>query len=142
VPSAFALNLPAPPRDKSLQSRAIAVASAGGFMPIRLQGTLAFEPGFVKKLPKLEQAMVAQGLEPSSFVISKDFATPATMPIVGPFFYDYTVFVGDDYFTVTEPNDLRFLGYLIDRVLAPEPEPLRKAKTLLARFTRFMALPI
>jgi hypothetical protein len=114
-------------------------------MPIILQGTLPFEPGFVKKLPQLEMAMAAHGLEGSSFVISKDFATPATMPIVGPFFYDYTVFIGDDHFTVTEPNDMRFLGYLIDRVLAPdapEPEPVRMAKTLLARFTRFMAQPI
>jgi len=30
--------------------------------------------------------MIAHGLEPSAFVISKERATPATVPIIGPFF--------------------------------------------------------
>jgi len=57
--------------------------------------------------------MLAHGLEPSEFVISKDRATAPTVPLIGPFFYDYTVFVGDDHFTVTEPNDIKFLDIFI-----------------------------
>jgi len=34
---------------------------------------------------------------------------PATVPVIGPF-YDHTVFFGDEHFTVTEPNDMRFPG--------------------------------
>ena len=66
---------------------------------------------FMRKLPKLEQVMIAHGLEPSEFVISKDRATPPTVPFIGPFFYAYTVFVGEESFTVTEPNDMVFLEY-------------------------------
>ena len=63
-------------------------------MAITLQSTVGgFSPEFMRKLPDLEQAMVAHGLEPSQFVISKDWATPATAPFIGPFFYDYTVFL-------------------------------------------------
>jgi hypothetical protein len=60
---------------------------------IILQSTVGgFTAEFMRRLPELEQAMVAHGLEPSQFVISKDRATPATVPVIGPFFYDYTVF--------------------------------------------------
>ena len=64
--------------------------------------------------------MTAHGLEPEQFVISKDQATPATAPFIGPFFYDYTVFVGEESFTVTEPNDIRFLEYLYNRCIAED----------------------
>ena len=58
------------------------------------------------------------------FVISKDRATPPTVPCIGPFFYDYTVFVGDENFTVTEPNDMTFLEYFYQRcIAADEPAP-------------------
>ena len=83
-------------------------------MAITLQSTVGgFSPEFIRKLPALEQAMIAHGLEPSQFVISKDWATQAAVPypFLRPFFYDYTVFVGDENFTVTEPNDMRFLEY-------------------------------
>lgn len=69
----------------------------------------------MRELPSLEQRMIARGLDPSQFVISKDRATPATVPVIGPFFYDYTVFFGDEHFTVTEPNDMLFLDYLRQR---------------------------
>ncbi|MDE2469370.1 MAG: hypothetical protein KGL35_11650, partial [Bradyrhizobium sp.] len=59
-------------------------------------------------------------LEPSNFVISKDRASPEG-PWIGPFFYQYTVFIGKENFTVTEPSDLRFYDYLYDRCIA-EPE--------------------
>src|SRR5260370_18932819 len=71
--------------------------------------------------------MTANGLDPTEFVISKDRATPATVPLIGPFFYEYTVFFGDEKFTVTEPNDMRFLEYFYRRCAAPadeaEPNP-------------------
>ena len=96
-------------------------------MPITLQSTVGgFSAEFMRKLPELEQAMIAHGLEPSQFVISKDRATPPAVPFIGPFFYDYTVFIGDESFTVTEPNDIRFLEYFYQRCIA-EDEAARRA---------------
>jgi hypothetical protein len=135
------LNLPAFPPDQDRQSvRARLVVS------ITLQSTVGgFSAEFMRRLPALEQAMVAHGLEPSAFVISKDRATPATVPIIGPFFYDYTVFVGEEHFTVTEPNDIQFLDYFYQRCIA-EDEPARPAHRrrpgLISRIFRWMAQPI
>ncbi len=85
-------------------------------MSITLQSTVGgFSAEFMRKVPALEQAMIAHGLEPAQFVISKDRATPPSVPFIGPFFYDYTVFVGDDSFTVTEPNDMVFFEYFYRR---------------------------
>src|SRR5271154_187748 len=93
-------------------------------MSIILQSTVdGFSGEFMRKLPLVEQAMIAHGLEPSLFVISKDRATPASVPFAGPFFFDYPVFFGDKHFTVTEPNDMRFLDYLYDRVNAADNTP-------------------
>jgi hypothetical protein len=112
---------------------------------ITLQSTVGgFSAEFMRRLPQLEQAMVACGLEPSQFVISKDRAAPAAVPFIGPFFYDYTVFVGDENFTVTEPNDIRFLDYFYARCIAddePAPAPTRGAG-LISRIFRWMAQPI
>jgi hypothetical protein len=93
------LNLPSFPlyQDRQRQSRPFPAArrSHEVIVAITLQSTVGgFSPEFMRKLPDLEQAMVAHGLEPSQFIISKDWATPATAPFIGPFFYDYTVFVG------------------------------------------------
>ena len=53
-------------------------------MAITLQSTVGgFSPEFMRRLPRLEQAMIAHGLEPSEFVISKDRASPET-PWIGP----------------------------------------------------------
>ena len=53
---------------------------------ITLQSTVGgFSAEFMRKLPLVEKAMIAHGLEPSQFVISKDRATPPTVPIIGPF---------------------------------------------------------
>jgi hypothetical protein len=113
---------------------------------IILQSTVGgFSAEFMRKLPDLERAMIAHGLEPSQFVISKDRATPATVPMIGPFFYDYTVFAGDENFTVTEPNDIKFLEYFYQRCIAPDeaapaqPEP---SGGLISRILRWMAQPI
>ena len=92
--------------------------------------------------------MVAHGPKPSQFVISKDWATPASTPLPAllPFFYDYTVFISEENFTVTEPNDTRFLDYLYQRCIAEdetalEPQRARHAG-LISRIFRWMAQPI
>ena len=116
-------------------------------MPITLQSTVGgFSPEFMRRLPALEQAMIAHGLEPSEFVISKDRATPASVPFIGPFFYDYTVFVGEENFTVTEPNDMVFLDYFYKRCIAEDqeqPEEIaRRSRGLIHRFLRWMTQPV
>jgi hypothetical protein len=113
---------------------------------ITLQSTVGrFSAEFRRRLPALEQAMVAHGLEPSQFVISKDRATPATVPMIGPFFYDYTVLVGEEHFTVTEPNDIQFLVYFFQRCIAEdEAEQASRPRRpgLINRIFRWMAQPI
>ncbi len=117
-------------------------------MAITLQSTIGgFSDEFTQRLPKLEQAMIENGLDPAEFVISKDRATPATVPLLGPFFYEYTVFFGGEKFTVTEPNDMRFLEYFYDRCIAPddptpEQEQLARSTGLISRIFRWMARPI
>ncbi len=115
-------------------------------MPITLQSTVGgFDAAFRRRLPLLERAIVDHGLDPAEFVFSKDFATPATLPFVGPCFYDYTVFVGDEHFTVTEPNDSRFLDYFHKRVIAAEadaPEEPRRSDGWMSRLSRWMSQPI
>jgi hypothetical protein len=115
---------------------------------ITLQSTVGgFSAEFMRKLPLVEQAMIAHGLEPSQFVISKDRATPPTVPFIGPFFYDYTVFVGEENFTITEPDDIKFLDYFYQRCIAedemtPEQERRRRRAGLINRFFRWMTQPI
>jgi hypothetical protein len=117
-------------------------------MAITLQSTVGgFSPEFMRKLPELENAMLAHGLEPSEFVISKDRASPEG-PWIGPFFYQYTVFIGKEHFTVTEPNDLRFYEYLCDRCIAePADDAIRlqqppRRPGLITRIFRWMEQPI
>ena len=121
-------------------------------MPITLQSTVGgFSPEFMRRLSQLEQAMIAHGLEPAEFVISKDRATPPSVPFIGPFFYDYTVFIGDENFTVTEPNDIKFLEYFYQRCIAedaatPEQQQEQKRRArhpgLIRRVLQWMAQPI
>ena len=113
-------------------------------MPITLQGTAGgFSGEFMRRLPEVERAMAAHGLDPADFIISKDNAASANARPLGPFFYDYTVFVGGEHFTVTEPNDAQFLAYFLDRILAPDEDDAVPAReTLLGRFAKWMAQPI
>ena len=118
-------------------------------MAITLQSTIdgGFSAEFIRKLPAVEQAMIVHGLEPESFVISKDRATPPTMPFIGPFFYDYTVFFGEESFTVTEPNDIKFLEFFHQRCIAEDgpDEVLERRKRrpgLINRIFSWMAQPI
>jgi hypothetical protein len=143
---------PLEPADIARRPRETIAATLGrdvftheGAVAITLQSTVGgFSAEFMRRLPLLEQAMVARGLEPSEFVISKDRAAPPAVPFIGPFFYDYTVFVGDENFTVTEPNDIRFLDYFYDRCVAEdEPAPARTPSPgLISRIFRWMAQPI
>ena len=114
---------------------------------ITLQSTIegGFSAEFMRRLPKLEQTMIAHGLEPADFVISKDRATPPSVPFIGPFFYDYTVFVGDENFTVTEPNDMVFLDYFQQRCIAEDESTEAQAARrpgLINRIFRWMAQPV
>jgi len=118
-------------------------------MPITLQSTVSFSGEFMGKLPALEQTMIAHGLDPSGFVISKDRATPpAGVPFVGPFFHDYTVFVDGESFTLTEPNDMVFLDYFVKLCTAEQedhPLPkLRRERRLgpVRRFLNWMTQPV
>ncbi len=115
-------------------------------MAITLQSTVGgFSSEFMRRLPQLEQAMVAHGLEPSRFLISKDPAATATVPLIGPFFHAYTVFVGDEHFSVTEPNDLEFLDYFHRLCIAADEAPQaqrRPRNGLISRIFRWMERPI
>jgi hypothetical protein len=114
---------------------------------IQLQSTVgSFAPAFMRNLPRVEADMRAHGLEPSDFVISKDRAGPPAMPMLDPFFYEYTVTSGDESFTVTEPNDVSFLAYFHRRCIAESelddtPSGLH-SPTLLSRIMRWMLEPI
>jgi len=111
---------------------------------IILQSTVGgFSAQFMRKLPLVEQAMREHGLDPAEFVISKDYASTATIPIMGPFFFNYSVFFGEETFTVTEPNDMVFLDYFFKRVLAAEgPPELPRSPGLMQRFFGWMAEPV
>jgi len=108
---------------------------------IILQSTVGgFSTQFMRKLPLVEAAMREHGLDPAEFVISKDYASTATIPIMGPFFFNYSVFFGDESFTVTEPNDMVFLDYFLKRVLAAdEPPELPRRPGLMQRFFGWMS---
>jgi hypothetical protein len=116
-------------------------------MSIILQSTVSFSAEFMRELPVLEKTMIAHGLEPSKFVISKDSATPSTRHVVGTFFHDYTVFVDGEHFTLTEPNDMVFLDYFLKLCTAEDDiRPLLKLRRgrpgLVRRFLRWMAQPV
>lgn len=111
---------------------------------IILQSTVGgFSAQFMRKLPLVEQAMRDHGLDPSEFVISKDYASTATIPIIGPFFFNYSVYFGEEEFTITEPNDMVFLDYFFKRVLAADgPPELPEQPGLIRRFSGWMAQPV
>jgi hypothetical protein len=112
---------------------------------IKLQSTAgAFDASFLQKLPLVEEAMIAHGLEPSRFIIAKN-SSVATMRAFGATFRDYTVFVDGRHFTVTQPSDLAFLEYFHARCIAPDeqqPTPVRKLENVLDRLMQWMEQPV
>ncbi len=119
-------------------------------MSIILQSSVGgFSDEFMHKLPLVERAMIERGLEPSAFMISKDRASPSSLYVAEPFFYEYTVSFGEARFTVTEPTDARFLDYFHQRCMSDEeeqirplPTPQRKPPGMISRLLRWMAQPI
>ena len=85
---------------------------------IKLQSSVGdFSPEFVERLPVLEKAMREHGLDPSAFVIATNMAQSTFLPIAfrpDGNLLEYTVFVKDRSFTVTQPNDMRFLEYFYE----------------------------
>jgi hypothetical protein len=109
-------------------------------MPISLQGTVAFEPEFVGNLNMLTRTMIARGLDPDEFVISKDIASAPTLPFVGPMAYDYVVAGGGDEFAVTETGDQSFLEHFLHHIGDTADEaPLPVAPGMFARLSRWMS---
>jgi hypothetical protein len=118
----------------------------GAIVQIKLQSSVgAFDESFTRKLPLVEEAMTAHGLDPSIFVISKDASLFTNARAFGATFRDYTVFVGDQHFTVTQPSDIRFLEYFYERCIAPEEEaatPRHKLASVLGKLVHWMEQPI
>ena len=113
---------------------------------IKLQSSCGdFSPAFLKRLPALEKAMIEHGLEPSDFVIAKDASPAPRLPLVlrpGGNPVDYTVFVSGESFTVTQPDDLSFLGYFYRRCIpdaGKKAELHREENKLTALFGRLKA---
>lgn len=118
-------------------------------MAIILQSSVGgFSAEFMKKLPELEHAMAAHGLEPADFIISKDRATPSSQYLISPFFFEYTIYAGDEHFTVTHPNDMVFLEFFYRRCVAEGGDegtarPVQSSQPgPITRFLRWMSQPI
>lgn len=88
--------------------------------------------------------MIARGLDPDDIVIAKDRSLCTNAPPFGSRLWDYTVFVGDDHFTETKPNDLAFLDSFYRHCLAAGDDtmPAVVHDTLWTRLMRWMAQPI
>lgn len=118
---------------------------------IKLQSSIgAFEPEFEERIAAIEQEMVARGLDPSAFVISKDYSASSHNRFLGAGHrsYDYTVFVGDEHFTVTMPDDMRFLAFFASRCLSaaeddkPTITTATKPAGMFARISNWFSQPI
>lgn len=84
-------------------------------MHIQLQSTVGdFDSSFIAMLRKFETVMIAKGLDPAVYVISKDSPQFTSLPFFvrpGGDGYSYTVFIKGEAFSVIKANDLAFLGY-------------------------------
>jgi hypothetical protein len=122
---------------------------------IKLQSSVGdFSPEFVKELPALEKAMRDHGLDPAAFVIARNLAQSTYLPIAfrpDGNLLDYTVFVKDRSFTVTQPNDMRFLEYFYELCIPLEHKSdphsklhtaEQKIESLFARAAHWLNKPI
>ncbi len=114
---------------------------------IKLQSSVGdFSPEFVERLPVLEKAMRDHGLDPSAFVIARKLAQSTFLPIAfrpDGNLLEYTVFVKDRSFMVTQPNDMRFLEYFYELCVPPEhkSDPHSTLHTADKNWTRCSAAP-
>ncbi|MBI5132912.1 MAG: hypothetical protein HZA66_26025 [Rhodopseudomonas palustris] len=109
-------------------------------MPIRLQGTVAFEPEFVGNLTMLTRTMIARGLDPDDYVIAKDIAAAPTLPFVGPIAYDYAVIAGETRIVITEAGDAGFLDEFLRHIGDVDGgAPPLAADGVFSRLTRWMS---
>lgn len=113
-------------------------------MSITLQGSAAFDPEFVGQLSHVTRALLDAGFDPTAFVILKDRAGANDVPAIDAFDYDYTVCFGGERFTVTEPNDQRFLDHLLARIRdhAHDNADVAPPPGLIARMARWMGQPV
>jgi hypothetical protein len=112
---------------------------------IKLQTSVeVFDESFVEKLPLVESAMIAHGLDPARFVIAKDASVSNHGRAFGTAFRDYTVFVDDTHFTVTQPSDMHFLEYFHDCCVAPgnATSPPERESGVVGQLLQWMAKPI
>lgn len=113
-------------------------------MSIKLQGNEAFDPEFVGQLSHVTRALLEAGFDPAAFVIAKNRAGAPEVPAIGAFSYDYTVAIEGECFTVTEPNDQRFLDHLLARIRdhAHDNAGVAPAPGLMARVARWIGQPV
>lgn len=75
-------------------------------MSITLRSSVGpFDEAFLRRLPAVENALIARGLTPSRFLISKDRS------LADPPNWDYTIFLDDEFCRVTQPDDTTLLDY-------------------------------
>jgi hypothetical protein len=110
-------------------------------MPIKLQGSVAFEPEFVGHLTLLTRTLIARGIDPDGVTIAKDTACAPPLPFAGPLCYDYHVVTGEDEFVVTGAGDARVLEALLQRFDEPDGAVPALQDGVFARLTRWMSPP-
>jgi hypothetical protein len=112
-------------------------------MPIGLESSEGydFEATFRQQLPALEKAMIAQGLDPSLFTITKG-PNSSYRPYRGVgLYHDYIVDVRDESFTVTYADDAGFLAYFLHVCLSqddPKAETRDKHSSLMGKLARWI----
>jgi hypothetical protein len=123
---------------------------------IKLQSACgAFSPEFLKKLPEVEAAMIAKGLDPAQFVIAKNRSQVPILPIGwrpdgNPI--EYTVFVKGKSFTVTQTSDTGFLAYFYGLCMTPDGKDAahagvlqgaaKRSESMLARLGKWLNKPV
>lgn len=112
-------------------------------MKIQLQTSVGdFDDSFVKELMRFEGVMLAKGLDPSAYIISKDRVQFTSLPFFvrpGGDGFNYTVFVDGESFSVTKANDLAFLGYFEQLCAAAIADEKQELPTLESFWTRLAA---
>jgi hypothetical protein len=111
---------------------------------IQLQTSVGdFDASFVKELRRFQGVMEARGLDPSSYIISKDRVQFTSLPFFvrpGGDGFSYTVFIDGESFSVTKANDLAFLGYFEQLCAAAIAEDKQELLTSNSPWARLAAL--